>query len=594
MTKQLLVEQWGPIRLKINESKSKDGRLVAEGEFGFCGKPTANGRIYPRSLVEREINRLGGKMKIRGLYGELDHPSDGATKLKRVSHLITNLRVESDGRVIGEMEVLPTPNGQILRSIVESGAQVGVSSRGVGSVKKTREGNFEVQEDFKLLTYDAVADPAWGDALPEYRFEDENEEGTVQTETETEDEMAAETIEELEKTHPELVAKIRSEEREKTSEVYKQRLAEQRRKMESEVADSLEKLVTGTSARAREQALEEVLQSEPAGVELEAIQRIKDAVAPLINEDEEVETLAQRIIQLEAANQSLQNALLNSEKGRVVQAHLACIPESHQDHFLNLLGPIDHFDAVDEFRERADFIAEEFRQTGRYVDNVEQVAGQLEEAVELLSESREALQHKNDLLADAKEAIIKIERSSLRRATQLDEAKETIAELEEKIGRTEDKIQDLKESYESKVSQLREQYEDRMVELEDQLTEAELSLHKHRKVIGHSKPETLLQRLEEANDPDRVDRIVESEQQERRPVDPPVGATSNGSRDPLNEDTIRNRIEAVLEADPVNVGVQTGVMNESTGSPGRFQIPGLSPNDMKKLTDSQGHFIPGD
>jgi len=110
MSRELLVEHWGPIRLSIVESESQDGRLVAEGEFGFCGKPTSNGRVYSRNLMDREIRRLLPKMESRGLYGELDHPEDGSTKLQRVSHLITNLRVESDGRVIGKLEVLDTPN----------------------------------------------------------------------------------------------------------------------------------------------------------------------------------------------------------------------------------------------------------------------------------------------------------------------------------------------------------------------------------------------------------------------------------------------------------------------------------------------------
>ena len=169
--KKVLHDGFHPIRLQMHESE--DGRLLATGEFGRCGESTANGRVYPRQLVEREIKRLSPKLSSRSLYGELDHPDDGKTLLKRVSHIITDLRIEADGRVVGTLEVLEnTENGRQLKALVESGVALGVSSRGMGSVKKVN-GRSVVQEDFKLLTYDVVADPAVSTAQPSYQREEE-------------------------------------------------------------------------------------------------------------------------------------------------------------------------------------------------------------------------------------------------------------------------------------------------------------------------------------------------------------------------------------------------------------------------------------
>lgn len=584
MSRELLVEHWGPIKLSIVESESQDGRLVAEGEFGFCGKPTSNGRVYPRSLMEREIRRLLPKMESRGLYGELDHPEDGSTKLQRVSHLITNLRIESDGRVIGKLEVLDTPNGQILRKLIESGARTGVSSRGVGSVKKNQSGDFEVQEDFKLLTYDGVADPAWGDALPEYRFEG-------QKEAQIEDDMVAESIEQLQQKYPEIVQAIRAEERENASGLYSRRLSEQKKQMESLAADGLEKVFSQQAERVRAEVMEQVRQQVPEGIEADAIARIKKAVAPLINESEEIGHLSQRIMQLEASNNTLQTSLQKSEMSLALQSRLVCVPESHREHFMGLLGPRTRFESFDEFVERLDVVAEEFRRTGRYYDSIEENAIRLDEAIELLGEAKEALVTKNGLLDEAKQALIQIERQSLRRSVLLDEAKEELAELSGQLNESNRLKAILERSHKKEMSNLVEKYEGAVLDLENRLTEAELNVQKHQKVIGHKAPQGLLRRLEEANDIDRVNSIVEAEMQSRRPIDVPVGS-SNGSRDPLNEDLLRQKIFAVINASPTSVGIATQV--ESGGRSGKFEIPGLSPGQMKTLTESHGHYIPGD
>jgi hypothetical protein len=150
-----------PFEYQIVESAN--GRFRVEGVFQRSDVENANKRVYPRGIWEKELKepRVQQALSERSMFGELDHPSDGKTSLKRVSHIVTDLGLQEDGIVTGAAEILPTPNGQILQALFESGAQVGISSRGSGSVS-----NGVVQEDFKLGTFDFVARPSTPGALP--------------------------------------------------------------------------------------------------------------------------------------------------------------------------------------------------------------------------------------------------------------------------------------------------------------------------------------------------------------------------------------------------------------------------------------------
>ena len=162
-----------PLTFTLEESKdpAKKGKVIARGEFARSDRATENKRFYHEHLWKREIGRLAEAMRDRRNFGELDHPADGRTKLQRVSHLLTNLKVEGNS-VVGEAEVLDTPNGRILKTIMEADAKVGVSSRGYGSTKTNAEGLEEVQEDFRLDTFDFVADPATKTAYPQVFHEE--------------------------------------------------------------------------------------------------------------------------------------------------------------------------------------------------------------------------------------------------------------------------------------------------------------------------------------------------------------------------------------------------------------------------------------
>ena len=173
MRKSLIeVYQSTPKLLLMEDASRGYKRLVVRGEFARAGVPTANKRIYPRRLWEREFERLREAMTNRSLVGELNHPADGRADLFRTSHLVTGLTLTPEGVVIGEAEVMPElPGGKVVAAIYGRRGKVGVSSRGFGSTQMTESGDELVQEDYQLVTFDFVADPADQYAYPDLVME---------------------------------------------------------------------------------------------------------------------------------------------------------------------------------------------------------------------------------------------------------------------------------------------------------------------------------------------------------------------------------------------------------------------------------------
>ena len=155
-----------PLQLEARGAEGGPKKWLLKGEFGRVDKATENKRLYPKSVMESQFKKLSEGMDKRRVYGHLDHPADGRTSLNHVSHIITKLEVQPDGSVYGEAEILPTASGNNLKALAESKCGIGFSSRGFGTTKPGTAGEDVVQEDYRLVTYDAVADPASKDAWP--------------------------------------------------------------------------------------------------------------------------------------------------------------------------------------------------------------------------------------------------------------------------------------------------------------------------------------------------------------------------------------------------------------------------------------------
>ena len=145
-------------RTSLNESL-KDGKLLVNGVLQRADAKNQNGRVYPEDILKREANKyMDNFVKQRRAMGELDHPESSVVNLKNVSHNIVDMGW--DGKdLVGTVEILPTPSGNILRDLLQSGILLGISSRGLGSVKEKGDVN-EVQDDFELIAFDFVSNPS--------------------------------------------------------------------------------------------------------------------------------------------------------------------------------------------------------------------------------------------------------------------------------------------------------------------------------------------------------------------------------------------------------------------------------------------------
>ena len=143
----------------LSESNlSESGNPMVEGILATAEVKNGNGRYYSKELWDREIDKYRVLVDENRAMGELDHPESSVINLKNVSHNIKDMYWDGDN-VIGKIEILPTPSGNILKSLIKSGITVGVSSRGMGSLKPMGEVQ-EVQDDFELLCWDFVSTPS--------------------------------------------------------------------------------------------------------------------------------------------------------------------------------------------------------------------------------------------------------------------------------------------------------------------------------------------------------------------------------------------------------------------------------------------------
>jgi hypothetical protein len=160
--KQVLIETipFSVSRQQLHEGlKAPSGNPLVEGILATAEVKNGNGRYYPRELWEREIDKYQQIIKENRATGELDHPESSIISLKNVSHIIREIWWNGD-KVMGKIEILPTVSGNILKALIDNNVTVGVSSRGMGSLKEINEGTLEVQDDFELLCWDFVSTPS--------------------------------------------------------------------------------------------------------------------------------------------------------------------------------------------------------------------------------------------------------------------------------------------------------------------------------------------------------------------------------------------------------------------------------------------------
>lgn len=162
MADKKLLTEWRPFEYTkdmIEESKRiNNGKIIMRGVLQKADTLNQNGRIYPRPILEREVRNYQKFIKENRALGECDHPESSVVELKNASHIVREAYMEGDV-CMGTVELLDTPSGKILQSLVESGVTLGISSRGVGSTR--RDGDYDVvQDDFQLICWDYVSEPS--------------------------------------------------------------------------------------------------------------------------------------------------------------------------------------------------------------------------------------------------------------------------------------------------------------------------------------------------------------------------------------------------------------------------------------------------
>jgi len=157
-----VLREWTPIKCSpslIKESKEQyDGKIMLSGIIQRADTLNQNGRIYPKTILEREVMNYQKLIKENRALGECDHPDSSVVELKNVSHIVREAYMQNDD-VYGRIEILDTPSGKIIQSLIESGVTLGISSRGVGSTV-SKGGNSIVQDDFQLICFDMVSEPS--------------------------------------------------------------------------------------------------------------------------------------------------------------------------------------------------------------------------------------------------------------------------------------------------------------------------------------------------------------------------------------------------------------------------------------------------
>ena len=141
----------------------ENNAMFITGKLQEGGVLNGNMRMYPPEIMEREVKKYGEMVKDNRALGELDHPDSSIINLANVSHMVIDIWMDGSS-VMGKCKVLDTPSGQILRSLVDAGVKIGISSRGMGSVKE-HQGKTIVEDDFQLICFDIVSEPSTPNAF---------------------------------------------------------------------------------------------------------------------------------------------------------------------------------------------------------------------------------------------------------------------------------------------------------------------------------------------------------------------------------------------------------------------------------------------
>ena len=393
----------------LEDNRSKGGKLIARGEFARADLATENKRVYPKTLWERELGRLARQIAERKVYGELDHPMDGRTQLKRVSHILTGLRLEGK-TVIGEAEILDTPEGKTLRAILEASGAVGVSSRGFGTTRPNLQGEDIVQDDYRLMTFDFVAEPANTTSYPSIHAEST-------TNSRAEAVMSEEkTLEQLRTSNPKLYENFMADaEREfdrKGAEIWAKKIMAAKQEaatdLRAQFAEKLEQTILDVKKTVAEAERAKLLSDPTVAGAKTTLEGLKEMLRPYIIPADvnglvtEKEAMIGHL-QKKLAEQELVNTKLAEENDRLASIakeagyrfHMEKLLNGHQqsDLIRKLVGDVKQYESIEEINGKVAIVVEQIEKTAkRHSERDHEVSRLREENERLRMASEKALE----------------------------------------------------------------------------------------------------------------------------------------------------------------------------------------------------------
>lgn len=391
---KILLRDFRPVKLSVVEG-GEGGKVRVRGEFARSNIPTENKRVYERSLWDREIQRLTRSVGDRKVLGELDHPADGRTQLSRVSHIITGLEVDPDsGVVVGEAEILDTDRGKNLAALLKSGARIGVSSRGYGSTKANEKGEEVVQDDYRLLTFDFVAEPADSTAYPEVFFEGKEVEDMPGTLKEV-------TLESLQNERPDLVEAAAAKGIATAKTDFAKQLVEAVEKAKTEIREQVRgELLSDPAIAGAKTALDRVKETLRPFVVPEDVESVmKEKDAEILRLRKQIEDKDTQIKKLEGdVNEAASVAQVAGFKF-YVERELS--GDENADAIRDSLGDVKDFESLDDLKSRIESVRKELGREKEIEEAVEKARVEAENRKNL---EIEALNKKISDLTDLAES----------------------------------------------------------------------------------------------------------------------------------------------------------------------------------------------
>lgn len=526
---------------------------TVHGKMGHAGVPTGNNRRYGVPIIESNLKRLAPAIAARGLFGEADHPSDGKTKLQRISHIVTDLKLESNGIIGGSWDILDTPNGRIEQAVLKAGGRLGASTRGRGTTSVGTDGVEDVNPDYLLITVDGVVDPAAKDSYPTLVAEAQDLQQL--------EEMVM-SYEILKRDYPglteELVAKVLEEHKDKivvqvpeefegfedavsvVRKEFEEKLGKQAEDLKSLTLDALDEYRKDISTEERGKLMQ-TLEPVKDRVALEDISRVLVRRGILLTDEQkaQIEDMKAALKEAQESKEQAEKKLdevheqanvladLGTKASMTLVAERALGGKPYRQAVLDVLGDFSKYETREDFQKALD------SSIGKFDEN-EQETTSLKNEAQAKELEREREEHRQTL-AGLERSLGDIEKAHEEEVAELKsrhevETSELKAEVEswkERFERERKQVEDLNVTVREAITAAKEieqealgdeqKYEEKIRDLKDrnkvlreELDRANLKVKVERMLIGRKDADRLRPLVENVEDEDEAAKIIAS------------------------------------------------------------------------------------